>query len=84
MNDVMYVPIEFNGETIEVLVDSGASHSFIAKSLVQALALPVREEAGKKVKLANGAILDTNLYVRVNIVIKGKVFSNIKFNVLEV
>ena len=52
----MFIPIAIGGERIKVLLDSGASHSFISKKLVKAIPLPVREQPAKGVRLPNGQI----------------------------
>ena len=38
---MMFISVTIGGERIEVLLDSGASHSFISKKLVKAIPLPV-------------------------------------------
>ena len=40
---MMFIPLTIGGERIEVLLDSGAPHSFISKKLVKAIPLPMQE-----------------------------------------
>ena len=43
--------------SIVALVDSGATHSFVAQELVQKYQLPVTKDDGMKVTLADGSLV---------------------------
>lgn len=59
---MMYIEVGIAGESFQVLLDSGASHSFISNKLVKAIPLPVRELAAKSVRLPNGSVLRSAKY----------------------
>jgi len=50
----MKLSVIFKGHTVEVLVDSGSTHSFINNKLCSQLELPFEEQQGVKVVVANG------------------------------
>ena len=51
------------GQVVKVLVDSGASHNFVASQLVTHLSLPCEQDAGVSVVLGNGSRQDGSLLV---------------------
>lgn len=80
---MFYVPLEISGERIEALVDSGASNCFISSTLVKGLNIPVKQEIGRAVKLPNGTEIQSELYIKEDIEVSGKIFADVKFYVLE-
>ena len=54
------------GELFNCLLDSGASHNFVSRRVVQVLELPVLAAAGRlQVKLPNGNKLDCDTLCKV-------------------
>lgn len=51
------------GQVVKVLVDSGASHNFVASHLVNHLSPPCEQDAGVSVVLGNGSRQDGSLLV---------------------
>ena len=53
---------------IFALVDSGATHSFVAQELVQKYQLPVTVDNGMKVMLADGSLVTSSTLCQVPLV----------------
>ena len=53
---------------IVALVDSGATHSFVAQGLVQKYQLPVTADDGMKVTLADGSLVTSSTLCQVPLV----------------
>ena len=63
---------------VVALVDSGATHSFVAQELVQKYQLPVTVDDGMKVTLADGSLVTSSTLCQVPLVActdKGKAVS---------
>ena len=54
--------------SIVALVDSGATHSFVAQELVQKYQLPVTMDGGMKVTLADGSLVTSSTLCQVPLV----------------
>ena len=54
--------------SIVALVDSGATHSFVAQELVQKYQLPVTKDDGMKVTLADGSLVTSSTLCQVPLV----------------
>ena len=54
--------------SIVALVDSGATHSFVAQELVQKYQLPVTMDDGMKVTLADGSLVTSSTLCQVPLV----------------
>ena len=64
----------------DLLVDTGASHSFVSESLVKANNWVVSESAMSNVKLPNGDVMTSNLVVRLKVYYDdSRLFEVIKF-----
>jgi hypothetical protein len=57
-NEVIVLQAKVRGEVLKVLVDSGASHNFVAASTVSRLSLPHVQDNGITVVLGNGSKQD--------------------------
>ena len=53
---------------VVALVDSGATHSFVAQELVHKYQLPVMVDNGMKVKLADGSLMTSSTLCQVPLV----------------
>ena len=53
---------------VVALVDSGATHSFVAQELVQKYQLPVTMDGGMKVTLADGSLVTSSTLCQVLLV----------------
>jgi hypothetical protein len=61
--DCMKVRALVNSKVMLILVDSGSSHSFVSKSFLEDLHIKPLPTQPRKVKLANGGIMVTDMWV---------------------
>ena len=60
---LLHTPAKHHGITFKLLIDLGATHSFISIACVQKLKLPVYFDSKLKVKLATGKLTQTSTIV---------------------
>ena len=75
---------KINTRTVKCLVDSGASHNFIRKDIVDALKLKLKTDHTNEVKLANGKAMNAlGVVSDVELILNGTYKSTEEFIVLE-
>jgi hypothetical protein len=62
-NQVIQLQAKVRGQVLRVLVDSGASHDFVASHIVNKLSLPVVQDSAATIVLGNGSRQDGSLVV---------------------
>ena len=67
--NLLYVNLQFSGRSWRALVDTGATHNYMAKAVVEKLALDLEYNSPRDVILPNGTALKTSGKVRVDCVI---------------
>mgnify|MGYP006376667395 CR=1 FL=1 len=55
---MIYIKCIIDGNGYDVMVDSGASHSYVPLSIVRANAWPVSDVISSKVRLPNGTLVE--------------------------
>ena len=80
MHNLIYLEASVDNVKYDLLVDTGALHSFVSESLVKANNWVVSESAMSNVKLPNGDVMTSNLVVRLKVYYDdSRLFEVIKF-----
>ena len=82
-NSMIYITIKIWGYEFNMLLDSGASHSFVSETVAKALPLPVKDEPSQSVQLPDGRNLTANRYALERMEIAGRQFQKVKLHVIE-
>ena len=71
------------GESVDLLVDTGASNSFAPCRLVQALQLPIAECKRTQVSMPDGSQLTSSLVCKVPVWLNATCCINVRFLVVD-
>ena len=64
---MIYIKCIIDGNGYDVMVDSGASHSYVPMSLVKANSWSIVDVSPSEVKLLNGSVMQALTVVKLNI-----------------
>ena len=64
---MIYIKCIIDGNGYDVMVDSGASHSYVPMSLVKANSWSIVDVSPSEVKLPNGSVMQASLVVKLNV-----------------
>ena len=63
---MIYIKYIIDGNGYDVMVDSGASHSYVPMSLVKANSWSIVDVSPSEVKLPNGSVMQASSVVKLN------------------
>ena len=85
MKTLVYIKLYILNEWFSVLVNSGASNSYVPAAIVKVLNVPICDCKSSSVKLPNGTELAAKQYVRLRVGYKGRTPTEfVKFYVLPI